>query len=66
VTGVIFFIAIFFAPIFASLPAYATGGALVIAGSLMARNLRDINYSYAGDLVPAFLTIIMVPLTFNM
>lgn len=37
VTGLMFFISVFFAPIFASIPSWATGGALVIVGSLMIR-----------------------------
>ena len=37
VTGIMFFVSIFFAPIFASIPSWATGGALVIVGSLMIR-----------------------------
>jgi adenine/guanine/hypoxanthine permease len=37
VTGIMFFISIFFAPIFASIPSWATGSALVIVGSLMIR-----------------------------
>ena len=35
--GIMFFVCVFFAPIFASIPAWATGGALVIVGSLMIR-----------------------------
>ncbi|KIP04430.1 hypothetical protein PHLGIDRAFT_129527 [Phlebiopsis gigantea 11061_1 CR5-6] len=64
-TGFAFFISIFFAPIFASIPSWATGGALVIVGSLMIRNVRDINWDYVGDSVPAFLTLIIIPLTYN-
>jgi len=64
-TGFAFFISVFFAPIFASIPPWATGGALVIAGSLMIRNVREINWDYIGDAVPAFLTIIIIPLTYN-
>ena len=37
ITGLMFFISVFFAPIFASIPPWATGGALVIVGSLMIR-----------------------------
>ena len=48
-TGFAFFISVFFAPIFASIPSWATGGALVIVGSLMIRNVRDINWDYVGD-----------------
>ncbi|KZV59487.1 hypothetical protein PENSPDRAFT_760424 [Peniophora sp. CONT] len=65
ITGLAFFVSIFFAPIFASIPDWATGGALVIVGTLMIRNVREINWDYIGDAVPAFLTIIMIPLTYN-
>ncbi|KAJ7119574.1 permease family-domain-containing protein [Mycena epipterygia] len=65
VTGICFFISVFFAPIFASIPSWATGGALIIVGSLMIRNVRDINWDYIGDAVPAFLTIIIIPLSYN-
>ncbi|KAH8827191.1 purine transporter [Flagelloscypha sp. PMI_526] len=64
-TGFCFFICVFFAPIFASIPPWATGGALVIVGSLMIRNVREINWDYIGDSVPAFLTLIIIPLTYN-
>jgi AGZA family xanthine/uracil permease-like MFS transporter len=64
-TGLAFFVSVFFAPIFASLPSWATGGALVIVGTLMARNVREINWDYMGDAVPAFLTIIIIPLSYN-
>jgi AGZA family xanthine/uracil permease-like MFS transporter len=37
VTGLAFFVCIFFAPVFASIPPWATGGALIIVGSLMIR-----------------------------
>jgi len=65
VTGFAFFISVFFAPIFASIPSWATGGALVIVGSLMIRNVREINWDYIGDAVPAFLTLIIIPLSYN-
>lgn len=65
VTGLLFFVSIFFAPIFASIPSWATGGALVIVGSLMIRNVRDINWDYIGDALPAFLTILMIPLSYK-
>ncbi|CEL63478.1 Putative xanthine/uracil permease C887,17 OS=Schizosaccharomyces pombe (strain 972 / ATCC 24843) GN=SPBC887.17 PE=3 SV=1 [Rhizoctonia solani AG-1 IB] len=65
VTGLCFLIAVFFAPIFASIPGYATGGALVLVGSLMIKNVVDINWHYVGDAVPAFLTLIIIPFTYN-
>ncbi|KAG6841600.1 hypothetical protein C0991_009356 [Blastosporella zonata] len=64
-TGLAFFVSVFFAPIFSSIPGWATGGALVIVGSLMIRNVKEINWNYIGDAVPAFLTLIVIPLTYN-
>lgn len=64
-TGICFFISIFFAPIFASIPAWATGGTLVIVGSLMATSAKDINWRYLGDSIPAFLTIALMPFTYS-
>ena len=65
VTGLCFFISIFFAPIFASIPPWATGCTLVIVGSLMAKSAKDINWSYMGDAIPAFLTIAVMPFTYS-
>ena len=65
VTGLCFFISIFFAPIFASIPPWATGCTLVIVGSLMAKSAKDINWAYIGDAIPAFLTIAIMPFTYS-
>lgn len=65
VTGLCFFISIFFAPIFASIPPWATGCTLVIVGSLMAKSAKEINWAYIGDAVPAFLTIAVMPFTYS-
>ena len=65
VTGLCFFISIFFAPIFASIPPWATGCTLVIVGSLMAKSAKDINWAYIGDAIPAFLTIAVMPFTYS-
>lgn len=64
-TGLCFFIAIFFAPIFASIPPWATGCTLIIVGSLMAKQAAQINWSYMGDAIPAFLTIALMPFTYS-
>lgn len=64
-TAIMFLVSVFFSPIFASIPGWATGGALVIVGSLMISNVREVNWAYIGDAVPAFITIIMIPLTYN-
>ncbi|KAL4790519.1 hypothetical protein BDV19DRAFT_333347 [Aspergillus venezuelensis] len=65
VTGICFFIAVFFAPIFASIPPWATGSTLVIVGSMMMHATLEINWRYLGDAVPAFLTIALMPFTYS-
>lgn len=64
-TGLCFFVSIFFAPIFASFPPWATGGTLVLIGSLMARAVLDINWRYPGDAIPAFVTLMVMPFTYS-
>lgn len=65
VTGFCFFIAVFFAPIFASIPPWATGCTLVLVGSMMAKAAAEINWKYYGDAIPAFLTIAVMPFTYS-
>ncbi|PGH18083.1 hypothetical protein AJ79_00711 [Helicocarpus griseus UAMH5409] len=65
VTGLCFFISIFFAPIFASIPPWATGCTLVLVGSMMTKVASDINWSYVGDAVPAFITLAVMPFTYS-
>ena len=43
--GFMFFVSVFFAPIFASIPSWATGGALTIVGSLMIRKFVEFMYN---------------------
>ncbi|OOF93918.1 hypothetical protein ASPCADRAFT_508397 [Aspergillus carbonarius ITEM 5010] len=64
-TGICFFISVFFAPIFASIPPWATGCTLVIVGALMAKAAAEINWRYYGDAIPAFLTIAIMPFTYS-
>jgi AGZA family xanthine/uracil permease-like MFS transporter len=65
VTGICFFISIFFAPIFASIPPWATGCTLILVGAMMARACTDINWRYIGDSIPAFLTLAIMPFTYS-
>ncbi|KAJ1719077.1 hypothetical protein LPJ53_006092, partial [Coemansia erecta] len=65
VTGIMFFIALFFAPIFASFPPWATGPALITVGAMMMQNVLQINWKYIGDGLPAFITIIMIPFGYS-
>lgn len=65
VTGICFFISIFFAPIFASIPPWATGCVLILVGSMMMKAVTEINWRYMGDAIPAFLTIALMPFTYS-
>merc|ERR1712045_1011189 len=60
-----FFISIFFAPILASIPAWATGGSLVIVGALMARSLVKVKWDNPVHAVTAFVTVMVMPLTYS-
>lgn len=63
--GFFFFLSLFFAPIIASIPPWASGGALIIVGSLMARSLKDIKWHDPTHALTAFLTVIVMPLTYS-
>jgi len=64
-TGVCFFISIFFAPIFASIPPWATGCVLILVGAMMVSAVTEINWKYMGDSIPAFVTIALMPFTYS-
>lgn len=64
VTGICFLISIFFAPIFASIPTWATGCTLILVGAMMTRAVTDINWRYMGDSIPSFLTLAIMPFTY--
>lgn len=65
VTGVLFLIALFFAPLIGVVPGFATAPALVIVGVFMFRNIKQIDFTEMKTAVPAFLTMILMPLTFS-
>jgi AGZA family xanthine/uracil permease-like MFS transporter len=65
VTGVLFLGALFVAPLIGAIPAAATAPALVIVGSLMAAHAAEIQWNDAGTGISAFLTLILIPLTFS-
>jgi AGZA family xanthine/uracil permease-like MFS transporter len=64
-TGVLFFISLFFAPIFASIPPWATGGALILVGCMMMRGVLAINWNFPGDSIPAFVTLMFMPFSYS-
>ncbi|KAK3325328.1 permease family-domain-containing protein [Apodospora peruviana] len=65
VAGLCFLISIFFAPIFASIPPWATGCTLILVGCLMIRQVTKVNWAYIGDAVPSFVTIAFIPFCYS-
>ena len=63
--GTFFLIAIFFSPLAAIIPAYATAGALIYVAILMLSNMEGLDWSDFSELLPALIIIIMIPLTFS-
>ena len=57
--------ATFFSPLAGMVPAFATSGALVYVALLMMSGMRDLEWDDATELIPALLTIIMIPLSFS-
>ncbi|MFT5881358.1 MAG: AGZA family xanthine/uracil permease-like MFS transporter [Moritella sp.] len=65
VVGILFLVAMFFAPIAQIVPGYATAGALIYVAFLMVGSLQKINWDEFTDYVPAAITAIMMPLTYS-
>lgn len=63
--GVLFLLSLVFAPLAGLIPGYATAPALVVVGVLMVRNVTIINFNDLTIGIPAFLTIVMMPLTYS-
>ena len=63
--GALFFVAMFFSPIFVAVPACATAPALIYVGYLMLTSVLKIDFSDITDAVPAFLIIALMPLTYS-
>ncbi len=65
VTAILFFLSLFLLPLFAFIPSSAAAGALIYVGVLMMKNVKNIDFSSIKNAVPAFLTIIMMVLTYS-
>ena len=65
VTGVLFLLAILLAPLAGIIPGVATAPALVLVGYLMFTQVKDINVGDVEDGLPALLTMILMPLTYD-
>ncbi|MBI9097821.1 MAG: NCS2 family permease [Spirochaetaceae bacterium] len=64
-TGILFLLAIFFSPLFLVIPGAATAPALIMVGLFMMSPIKEIELSEITESLPAFLTIIMMPLTYS-
>ena len=65
VTGVLFLAALFFTPLISIVPKFATAPALIIVGAFMFRSIGKIDMSDFRVAFPAFLTILLMPLTYS-
>ena len=65
VVGLLFLLAIFFSPLAAIVPAYATSGALIYVAILMLGGMEKLDWSDATELVPSLIMVVMIPLTFS-
>jgi AGZA family xanthine/uracil permease-like MFS transporter len=65
VTGVLFLLAMFFTPFVSVVPFEAATPALVIVGFLMMTQIRDLDWNDYGIGIPAFLTMVLMPFTYN-
>ena len=65
VVGMLFLLTIFFSPLASVVPAYATAGALVFVGILMASSLIEVKWDDLTEATPAFITTAMMPFTYS-
>src|SRR5262245_1002351 len=65
VTALCFVPCLFIAPLAAAVPAYATAPVLVLVGVAMFHTVTDVDFSVVEDGVPAFVTLVLIPLTFS-
>ena len=57
--------AFFFTPLLASIPAWALGPPLILVGVLMMRSMVEIDWDDMRQAIPAFVTLILTPLTYS-
>lgn len=64
-TGVCFLLALFLAPLAMLIPGSATAAALIVVGVLMVQSIKEIDFQDFVIAIPAFLTIVLMPFTYN-
>jgi AGZA family xanthine/uracil permease-like MFS transporter len=63
--GFFFFLSIFFSPILASVPPWATGPSLICVGAMMMKGVVEIDWNDYGQAIPAWMCMIVMPLTYS-
>jgi len=65
VTGFLFLLSIFLAPVFTTIPGFATAPALIYVGFLMVSAVTEIDFNDITEAVPAYLCLIAMPLMYS-
>jgi AGZA family xanthine/uracil permease-like MFS transporter len=65
VTAGLFLVSVLLVPLFVAIPGFATAPTLIIVGVLMAGSLRQIRWDDPAESIPAFLTVIIMPLSYS-
>ncbi|MGE4586892.1 MAG: NCS2 family permease [Mangrovibacterium sp.] len=65
IVALLFLLALFLSPVFLMIPGAATAPALVVVGAMMMTPIREIKFDDYTELIPVFLTIIMMPLAYS-
>jgi adenine/guanine/hypoxanthine permease len=65
VTGLLFIVALFFAPLVGIVPSAATAPALIVVGILMMTTIKNVNFEDMSEAIPAFLTVVLMPFTYS-
>lgn len=63
--GVLFLVSLLFAPLIGFIPSMATAPILIIVGALMLTEIANIKFDDYTNVIPVFLTIVMMPLTYS-
>lgn len=65
VTGVLFLVSLFLAPLFLTIPSFATAPALIVVGFLMMQQVKNIDWDDMVEAIPCFVTITMMGLAYS-
>ena len=63
--AVLFALALLFAPVFLAVPSFATAPALIVVGYMMLSSCSEIDWTDAGEALPAFLAVVAMPFTYS-